>query len=203
MILKSERKFADMKHVLYEQKHPGLGTAYWVFSELSKGKWFNMTILAPREGMKEFPKTFGHYHEAVKHDETETYKLLSGKGIFMLQKKFYDEKGTWVPEKVTGVFLVQGYPGDVIMVPKEYGHSWSNIGDEPLITYDDWNLPHIPEDYKYIKKQKGMAYYLVDEKGAIRATKNSSYKDLPAPVWMSAAEFNAMVNLYYSVNTSN
>lgn len=193
MKLKSERKFSDMKHVMYEQKHPGMGTAYWVYSELSKGKWFNMTVMVPRDGMKEFTKTFGHYHEAAKHAEIETYKLLSGKGIFMLQKKYYDDEGKWIPEKVEGVYLVQGYPGDVIMVPKEYGHSWSNTGNEPLITYDDWNLTHIPEDYLFIKKLKGMAYYLVDDKGAISAVKNNNYKDLPRPVWMSAAEFNAMV----------
>ena len=150
MILKSKRKFSDMKHVLYEKKHPGNDTAYWVFSELSRSKWFNMTILVPRSGTKEFPKTFGHYHEGTNH--LETYKLVNGKGIFLLQKKFYDKEGKWIPDRIDKVYLVQAYPGDTIIVPKEYGHSWSNIGDEPLVTYDDWEIPHSPEDYKHIKK---------------------------------------------------
>ena len=32
------------------------------------------------------------------------------------------------------------------------GHSWSNIGKEPLITLDNWKEGHTPGDYEPIEK---------------------------------------------------
>ena len=40
-----------------------------------------------------------------------------------------------------------------------------------------------------IEKLQGLAYYLIDDGGKVKAVPNPKYQDLPQPVWMSAEEF--------------
>ena len=61
---------------------------YWVFSGISN-EWENMTVISPGLCGDEFPKTYGHYHNT---EVTEKYKLLSGQGILLMQRrKFVDD----------------------------------------------------------------------------------------------------------------
>ncbi|MDC0449131.1 hypothetical protein OAL67_00820 [bacterium] len=191
MQLKSSRELEKLKEVLMAPTAEGPETAYWVFSGLSHDKWENMTVIAPGRYGTEFPKTYGHYHTTSK--VRETYKLVSGEGVFMLQKKHYKD-GVWFPEVVDKVFLIKASHGDeIVIVPEEYGHSWSNIGHEPLVTYDDWRNGHEHYDYDAIKDLQGLAYYLVEENGGIKTVPNPKYKDHPEPQWVTAEEFNLMV----------
>ncbi|MCD8133867.1 MAG: cupin domain-containing protein [Clostridiales bacterium] len=50
------------------------------------------------------------------HDETETYYILSGAGI-------YDDDGTEIPAK----------PGDVFFCKDGHGHGITSTGEEPLV----------------------------------------------------------------------
>ena len=158
MILKSQRTINELSEVLtnpdFKNEHP----AYWVFSKLKFEEWVNMTILAPTIINGEFNKTYGHYHTTTREDEI--YKVVSGTGLFMLQKKHF-ANGTWIENMVDEIYLINAKPGDEIVVKTDFGHSWSNIGKSPLITYDNWDFGHSPNDYTPIKKLKGMAYYLL------------------------------------------
>ncbi|MCL5783845.1 MAG: hypothetical protein M1142_00620 [Patescibacteria group bacterium] len=185
MKLGSSRSLEEMILVLKDPKSFGPDPVYWVFSEVTPEKWANVTITAPGSFDGEYPKTFGHYHSS---QINETYHLIEGKGVMVLQKKHF-EGDKWIPEMVKEVLLVKAKPGDEITITPEYGHSWSNIGQTPLITYDDWRAGHQPSDYEDIKKLHGMAYYLVEENGEIKAIPNPHYQNLPEPIWLTTEEF--------------
>lgn len=186
MKLSSTRTLEGLKPVLKDPTSRGPDPAYWVFSEISSDKWANLTITSPGNYNDEFPKTFGHYHST---QVDETYKLIQGEGIFIMQSKFLDEKGIWIEDKVKEVFLIQAKIGDEILITPQWGHSWSNIGEIPLITFDNWTSGHQPSDYEVIERLHGLSYYLVENQGKPTPVANPNYKDLPDPVWISASDF--------------
>jgi glucose-6-phosphate isomerase len=186
MLLKFTRTLKEMLSVLMENPLPTDNfPAYWVFSEVSK-KWENMTVISPGNLVKEFPKTYGHYHST---NSNEKYKLLSGQGLLIMQKrKFADDD--WKEDQIEKVYFAEFVPGDEITITPEWGHSWSNIGREPLITLDDWKDGHQKSDYELIKKFQGMSYYLVNKNGQAEFIPNKNYKELPKPEWITASDFN-------------
>ncbi len=181
MKLSSIRSLDDLKPVLEDPELTSKETEYWVFSDISKDRWANLTVVTSERVGDEYPKTFGHYHPDGAPNET--YFLVSGKGVLFLQKKDLSE-----------VFLVKVRAGQEIVIPKEYGHSWSNIGDEPLVSYDDWRLGHTDSDYDKIKSQHGMAYYLLDENGKVRVVKNPNYDEVAQPIWLTVEEYRNKIS---------
>ncbi len=194
MLLKSTRTLEEMIPVL---SNSSLGEeidlkspVYWVFSNVSK-QWENMTLISPGDYNGEFPKTFGHYHSCT---TTEKYKLLSGKGILLMQKRqFIDDD--WQSDRIEKIYFVEFLPGDELDITKEWGHSWSNIGSEPLVTLDNWREGHTPGDYKPIENMGGMGYFMVKKDGGAEFIPNPKYKDLPKPEWVTADEFNRINSL--------
>ncbi len=193
MRLGSVRDLEGNRPVLMNKDASGPDPVYWVFTDITEKTWKNMTIWATgRYGNSaglntngEYPKTFGHYHGTAVN---ETYHLVAGEGIFVLQKKFL-ENGVWVAEKVEEILLITVKPGEDVVVTPEWGHSWSNIGETPLITFDNWSAGHSPTDYAMVEKLRGMAYYLIEENGKVKAVPNPNYRDLPEPKWITAEEF--------------
>ena len=180
MILKSKREKAKLLEVLMDPQSEGPEVAYWVFSNVSKDKWENMTIISHGSYGGEFPKTYGHYHAT---SDLETYKLIFGEGILQLQKKVVDENGVMVPNKVEEVFLVRfGKDDEVSVIPNDYGHAWSNIGTSPLISLDDWRAGHTDHDYDIIQQQRGLCYYIVEKANEIKLVPNPNYVDHPKPI---------------------
>jgi oxalate decarboxylase/phosphoglucose isomerase-like protein (cupin superfamily) len=105
-----------------------------------------------------------------------------------MQKQYF-ENGVWVPNRVEKIYFVTASPGDEIVISKEFGHSWSNIGDTPLVSFDDWRSGHQPSDYEPMKNLRGLAYYLVADGGKVKTVKNENYNSLPDPIWITAQEF--------------
>lgn len=190
MKLSSIRDLQWLKDVLKNPDSQGPDPIYWVFSEASQEKWENITIWAPGKFDEEFSKTFGHYHGTPIN---ETYKVIEGEGIMVLQKKYF-EGDKWIPEKVDEVLLIKAKAGDEMVITPEYGHCWANIGNTPLITYDDWRSGHQPSDYEDIKKLHGLAYYIIEEGGEIKALPNPNYQNLPQPIWLTPEEFKNRKN---------
>jgi glucose-6-phosphate isomerase len=177
MTLKSSRSSEQMKEVMMDPNvTSGPDPVYEVFNELGNPMWENQTVIYPRKLGQEFPKTYGHYHGTAIN---ETYTVISGTGVMVLQNR-----------DLTKILFVSAQPGDQIIITPKWGHSWSNIGSEPLVTRDDWRSGHQDSDYEFQKAHHGMAYYLIEENGEIKAVPNPNYQNLPAPIWLTAAEFS-------------
>lgn len=189
MRLGSVRDLIGMQPVLMHKEATGPDPVYFVFNHISlQGPFVNMTIIAPGSFEGEFPKTFGHYHGV---DVPEHYKVISGEGVFLLQKKAFDKK-MWLMEQVSEVLAVHAKDGDEITIPWDFGHSWSNIGQTPLVLFDDWKEGHDPSDYAVIERLQGMAYYLVNKDGKVVFEPNNHYQDLPKVKEMTAVEFGEL-----------
>lgn len=185
MKLASRRNLAELQAVLKDPPAAGPDPVYWVFSDITEERWENLTVIAEGRIAAEYPKTFGHYHS---QPVGEVYHVVAGEGILVLQKKFLEGE-RWIAEKVSEVILIKAQPGDQIVITPEWGHGWSNIGDLPLLLFDDWRAGHSPRDYEVVKKLHGLAYYLVDHNSQPTAEPNPHYIDLPEPRWLTAEEF--------------
>lgn len=175
MKLGTQKTLEELKPVLKDPESIGPDPVYFVFGDVSESEWANITIIQNGKIGEEYPKTFGHYHSV---DINETYQLLSGKGVFQMVNKNLKE-----------IYLIKAKPGDEIIITPEFGHSWSNTGSMPLISFDDWRSGHKPSDYEDVKNLHGMPYYLVEDQGEPKAIPNPNYKDLPEPIWITAEEF--------------
>jgi oxalate decarboxylase/phosphoglucose isomerase-like protein (cupin superfamily) len=187
MKLSWTRPQTELSEVLMSPESKGPDVAYWIFSEVTPEKWENMTILTNGTYGKEYPKTYGHYHP---HNTFETSKFISGDGLYMLQKKHY-ENDKWIDNMVDEFYLVKFEPGDEITLNDQFAHAWSNVGDMPLMVYDDWRLAHSPADYESIKLLHGMCFYIVNDNG-IKFVPNKNYKNHPDPKIITAKEFQKM-----------
>ncbi len=199
MKLVSSRSLEEMRSVFLNPEASGPDPVYQVFDVSKDNSWINQTVIAHGRYGDEYPKTFGHYHGTP---VPEIYVEVQGEGILLLQKKHF-ENDVWVPEMVDEVILIKAKHNDKIIITPEYGHSWSNIGNTDLVSYDDWHKGHTPADYEMIQKLHGMAYYLTSENGEVKPVPNPNYeallhssfsaladKNLPEPKWLTSEEFS-------------
>lgn len=156
-----------MRDVLLEPDAPAPASFYYMLrGGTEKG---NITIWEPGRAGREYIKTLGHYHTS---DFSETYSVLAGEGIAILQKRGSAEG---VLEDVRVLRLAVGATLELL---PGYGHALVNIGTGFLITMDnspsnDPTRPHA--DYGPIRKMRGMAYYVVEHDGMPALVRNRNY----------------------------
>ncbi len=142
----------------------------------------NITIWPQAQYGEEYNKSVGHYH---KHNEPETYWVLYGKALFVLQKRPTSLQGNALRE-IEAVRLVRLREGDELRIEAGWGHAMINVGETALVTRDSApaDASHSQNDYESIKEKQGMAYYIVrDQNGQPKAVPNPRYTNLPQPVW--------------------
>lgn len=125
----------------------------------------------------EYIKTYGHYHVG---DLDETYTVLQGKGIIILQGKITDGD-------VESFKAIKVKAGDSVYIPKNTGHLGINIGrtwfvtsDTSPVNFEEKDPVSMPghADYEPFKKYHGAAYYVVEKNGQPEFVKNPLFKNL-------------------------
>ena len=169
----------ELRPVLKDPGAAGPDPAYWVFRDIV-GSWKNMTVIPPGNYNGEFTKTFGHYN--LNPGNEEVYKCISGHGVFVLQKKHRDEKGNFDPDNVGEIQILRINVGQEVNISREFGHVLINIGDDPLITYDNQTEKHPPEDYEPVARMHGLAYYVIKQGDKVKVVPNPNYKNLGSSV---------------------
>lgn len=151
----------------------------------------NITVWESGTVGGEYIKTYGHYHIT---NFSETYWILEGEGLLLLQKRQKDENGNNIDDSVETFQVIKIKKGDEIQIPALCGHLVVNTGKTWLVTSDDSpvNLDDsasMPEhaDYEAVKKMKGFAYYVVEKDGVPTLVKNENYSFVPEA---SIIEFN-------------
>ena len=187
------RTHTEMKDVLKNPEMDGPETHYYMVRGGDKKR--NITIWETGKVGDEYIKTFGHYHIG---DLDETYTILEGEGIAVLQKRKISESEEIFDNKLEYVYLIKVKAGDKIFIPSGTGHLVCNTGKTWLVTSDDSpvnfeeadpvSLPG-HADYETVREFHGFGYYIVESEGEAKAVPNENYEDLPEPEWLTSDEY--------------
>ncbi len=138
----------------------------------------NITVWEAGTVGGEYIKTYGHYHV----DELpETYWVLEGEGIALLQKRRDD-----TDDELEEFRVVPLKAGDRLDIPVGYGHMVANTGTGFLVTKDDSPVAGVGDsasmplhaDYEPFKRMHGFAYYVVERNGVPVLVRNPRYKEI-------------------------
>lgn len=174
------RTHEKMQEVLMSPNEKGPAIHYYMIRGGVKQK--NITVWEPGTVGGEYIKTYGHYH--VGHLD-ETYWILYGQGIVLMQKLSTDEKGEMIADEVEEFKAIPVSAGDSVFIPSGYGHLVANVGETYFVTadnspvnFEEKNPTSLPghADYELVKKMKGFAYYVVDNNGKPAFVRNKNYK---------------------------
>lgn len=187
------RSHEEMKDVLLHPNASGPEVHYYMIrGGVDKG---NITVWEKGLVGNEYIKTYGHYHVG---GIFETYHVLSGKGMVLLQIRKNDPQGNPIDDEIEFFYAIKVKVGDKVYIPSGTGHLAVNTGNVWLVTTDDSpvNFEEVDPvslpghaDYEPVKKMKGFAYYLVEENGQPILVKNPNYKIVPKPLWLTPQEY--------------
>ncbi|MDO9028740.1 MAG: glucose-6-phosphate isomerase family protein [Candidatus Roizmanbacteria bacterium] len=178
----AERIHEKMKEVLMDPNGVGPAVHYYMIRGGKEQK--NITVWEPGTISGEYIKTYGHYHVGKLN---ETYWIIFGTGIALLQKLVVDEKGNMIADVVEEFKAIQVKQDDKVYMPAGYGHLLVNISDTYFVTADDSPVDFEEKDsvslpghadYSLVKKMKGFAYYVVEHEGKPALIKNKLYKEI-------------------------
>jgi oxalate decarboxylase/phosphoglucose isomerase-like protein (cupin superfamily) len=179
----AERSDEKMKEVLMNPEIAGPAVHYYMIRG-GKDKT-NITVWETGKVGDEYIKTYGHYHVG---DISETYSIIQGEGILLLQKRKIDTDNNPIDDEIESFIAKKVKAGDKIFIEPELGHLIVNTGNIWLVTSDD--SPVYPDDvdpvglpghadYKAVQKMGGFAYFVVEKDGSPTLVKNPKYKTIP------------------------
>lgn len=176
------RTHEKMREVLLDPN--GVGPEFHYYMIRGGEQQTNITIWEPGTISGEYVKTYGHYHVG-KIDET--YWIIFGQGIAVLQKLSVNKKGEMIADEVEEFKVIPVKAGDSVYMPAGYGHLCANVGKTYFVTADDSPVDFgdadpsgMPghADYELVKQMRGFAYYVVEYKGKPALKKNPRYKKI-------------------------
>lgn len=180
----AERTQEKMKDVLMDPSARGPDIHYYMIRGGAAKK--NITVWENGTIGGEYIKAYGHYHII---DFLETYWVIEGEGLLILQARKKDGEGNYIDDEIESFEAVKVKAGDSITIPAFMGHLMVNTGKTWLVTSDDSpvNLDDSASmpahaDYEAVKKMQGFAYYVIEKEGGFDLVKNPRYKNVPEPL---------------------
>jgi glucose-6-phosphate isomerase, archaeal len=176
------RTHGKMQEVLMDPEGVGPAIHYYMIRGGVEQK--NITVWEPGTVSGEYIKTYGHYHVG---DLSETYQIIYGQGVALLQKLAEDENGEMIPDVVEEFKAIPVKAGDEIFMPAKFGHLLVNTGityfattDNSPVDFEDRDPASFPghADYTLVKEMRGFAYYVVEQDGKPALKKNTNYKSI-------------------------
>lgn len=176
------RTHEKMQEVLMDPAGPGPAFHYYMIRGGVEQK--NITIWEPGTISGEYIKTYGHYHVG---QLSETYWLLYGQGIVLLEKLALDSNGQMIANEVEEFKAIPVSQGDTVAIPSGYGHLVANTGTTYLVTADNSPVDFTEKDpaslpghadYHLVQQTRGFAYYVVEHEGKPALKRNPNYKSI-------------------------
>jgi glucose-6-phosphate isomerase len=177
------RTHEKMREVLMDPNGVGPAIHYYMIRGGKDQK--NITVWEPGTISGEYIKTYGHYHVG---ELDETYWVIFGQGVALLQKLATDENGNMIADTVEEFKAIPVKQGDSVYMPSGYGHLVVNTGTTYFVTADDSQVDFEDKkdeasmpghaDYSLVQKMCGFAYYVVEQNGKQALVKNKLYKEI-------------------------
>ncbi|MCX6765734.1 MAG: hypothetical protein NT136_02135 [Candidatus Moranbacteria bacterium] len=178
----ASRTHEKMKEVLMDPTGVGPAIHYYMIRGGSDQK--NITVWEPGTISGEYIKTYGHYHIG---NLSETYWIVYGQGVALLQKLAESENGEMIPDVVSEFKAIPVKEREEIFMPSKFGHLLVNTGETYFVTADDSPVDFEERDpasfpghadYELVKEMRGFAYYVVEHNGEVALKKNPLYKTI-------------------------
>ena len=179
----ASRSHEEMKDVLMNPQAQGPDVHYYMIRGGSTKT--NITVWETGKIDGEYIKSYGHYHVG---NLNETYTILEGEGIIILQQRALNEAGLPIDDEIADFKAIKVKPGDKVFIPSGVGHlaintgsSWLVTSDQSPVNFEEKNPVTAPghADYAPFKKLRGAAYYVVEKNGQPTLVKNPNYKIVP------------------------
>lgn len=186
-----------MKEVLMNPEGEGPEVHYYMIRGGSDKR--NITVWETGTVSGEYIKTYGHYHVG---QLDETYWIIEGEGIALLQKRREDSSRNPIDDEIEAFYAIEAKSGDSIFIPSGMGHlvvntgkTWLVTSDDSPVNFDEVDPVSLPghADYEAVKKMRGFGYYLIEENGRVKAVKNENYKILPEISWLSPNDWKSIL----------
>jgi glucose-6-phosphate isomerase, archaeal len=177
------RSHEEMKGVLMSPTGSGPAIHYYMIRGGSAKT--NVTVWEAGKVAGEYIKAYGHYHVG-KIDET--YTVLQGTGIIIMQKRKTDNAGAPIDDEIESFQAIKVKASDKVFIPSGMGHLAINTGSTWFVTSDDSPVNFEEKDpvgmpghadYAPFKKLHGAAYYVIEKNGQPVLIKNPNYKTVP------------------------
>ncbi len=176
----AERTHVKMQEVLMSPEASGPRVHY----HMIRGGTAKTNITVWESGTidTEYIKSYGHYHVG---DLEETYTVIQGEGIIILQSPLEDENS------LTSFRAIRVKTGDTVHIPRSTGHLAVNIGktwfvtsDDSPVNFTDADPAGLPghADYEPFKKMRGAGYYIIEKDGQPALVKNPLYGNIPSAI---------------------
>ncbi|MBI4999798.1 hypothetical protein HZB97_03450, partial [Candidatus Gottesmanbacteria bacterium] len=123
------RTHEEMRPVLMKPEATGPEVHYYMIRGGTDKK--NITVWESGTVGGEYIKTYGHYHVG-KLDET--YWVIYGEGIVLLQTRKMDSSGQPIDDEIESFKAIHVKAGDHVFIPSGTGHLVANIGNTWLVT---------------------------------------------------------------------
>ncbi len=176
------RTHEKMQEVLMDPN--GLGPAIHYYMIRGGIHQYNITVWETGTISGEYIKTYGHYHIG-KLDET--YHILFGEGVALLQKLATRADGMMIADTVEEFKAIPCKTGDEVYMAPGWGHLVVNVGktyfvtaDNTPVNFDEEHAVSLPghADYKLVQQMQGFAYYVVEHEGKPALKRNNKYKEV-------------------------
>lgn len=172
----ADRPHEKMKEVLMDPGASGPEIHYYMIRGGKDKK--NITVWETGTVGGEYIKTYGHYHVG---QLDETYWVIYGEGIVLLQTRKTDSNGNPIDNEIETFKAIRVKAGDHVFIPSGTGHLVANIGktwlataDDSPVNFEEADPVSLPghADYEPVKKMQGFAYYVIEENGQPKLIKN-------------------------------
>lgn len=182
----ADRSHEKMEEVLMNPKASGPEIHYYMIRGGTKKR--NITVWEAGTVGGEYIKTYGHYHVG---NLQETYWIIYGEGIVLLQVRKKDKSGKPIDNEIEKFEAIFVKAGDKVFIAPDKAHLVVNTGKTWLVTADDSpvNFKEVDPvslpghaDYEAIKKLHGFAYYVIKEDGKPKLVRNTHYKSVPKAI---------------------
>jgi oxalate decarboxylase/phosphoglucose isomerase-like protein (cupin superfamily) len=179
----AERTAEKMKEVLMTPDAKGPAVHYHMIR--GGDDKTNITVWEKGKVGDEYIKSYGHYHLG---DLEETYRVLQGQGIIILQERATDTDGSPIDDEIKSFRALRVKAGDEVNIPKNTGHlaintgqTWFVTSDNSPVDFEEKDPVSMPghADYEPFHKLRGAAYYVIDKDGKPEFIKNPNYKSVP------------------------
>ncbi|MFS8130739.1 MAG: glucose-6-phosphate isomerase family protein [Candidatus Dojkabacteria bacterium] len=124
----------------------------------------------------EFIKTHIYQSKFVEAKYHCMVELLSGEMMVVMQRNAEKEDVFQMETYVDDMVIVKLIPGEKVAIPTGYMYTFVNVGLAPVVFAKISTRDQTPMDYASLRRERGLAYYIISKNAKVEAVANPKYK---------------------------